>query len=449
MIFKKRAGNLFFLLSFLFFSHCGLNIGEKAPPVPTYPTSLGTNDCKLDYKEEFSSYFLKEQKEIQGDNSSGQRLSKALNCLTLTTKTIKDKFEHEHLEKQQLLNLLNLKFIKTTSTQPFIDHITDPAHFDTYIFIKDALIYLMEKQQAGHPIKADKICKAQNDKFILSKQEIDTFTDFLENLSEFFLTVEKASYEVFNGFFKSKNILLKSQLEESDDLKKDFISFLSSYLSKDFPGYSSFLDKHLKIQNNSGPLNQKSEVHIREQNLQPLFAPDFTQLRQESLEREFWNKILQSPLDMIRLPPSFSDTLTVQNVKYIMLNIYIMKILFSVYDTNQNFKLDPEELQSLPCLITPLVSIFLPGILSEKLGWLSFIQDREFFQDNISSPETIVSYIINHQDTPDEDFAAYANYILFHSKDLENLYYSDVSRLISVLFSRFFEESGLNKESSP
>ena len=82
------------------------------------------------------------------------------------------------------------------------------------------------------------------------------------------------------------------------------------------------------------------------------------------------NKTLQPLLDISQLPWPSSDELNVQNIKYIMLNIYIVQAFFSVYDLNQDSTLNSEELELLSCLITPLISV----IVSKKLkdSWEGF-----------------------------------------------------------------------------
>lgn len=435
MIFKKQERKLFLLFVFLFLSHCGLGIGEKSPPIPKYDPFANAGDClKLDYEEEFSSYFLEEQDKGQKDNSNGERLRKALNCIGSTVTKAKDLIDHEHLEKQELVNLLNNKFIKTKNMERIINHITRTAYFDNYLFIKDTVIHLIGEKQEGRFVKTDEICKVQNDKIVLSKQEVDVFLNFLKNLSEFFLIIDKASYEVFEGFFKSNNLLLKSQLEESIVFKDDFVSFLSSYLSKDFPGYSKFINEHLVLHDKF----DKEKFHFYSSN-------DWVKFNQK---RETYLKILQKrykalqPIfDMARLHSSSSDVLTVQNVKYMMLNIYIMKTLFSVYDTNQDFILNSQELESLSCLMTPLISnILLPTLKGE----------RKFIQDMYSS-KTIASYILNYQKIPGKADVSYFTYSLLLPEDLEPLSYPEVSRLISVLFSALFDNVNLylQKEPSP
>ena len=101
MIFNKQIRPLFFIGVFPLLSHCGLQIGEKAPSIPKYRmSSTAEAYClELDYKEELYSYFLKEQEENLSDNFSGQNLSGALECIVSRTESIKKEISHEHLKE--------------------------------------------------------------------------------------------------------------------------------------------------------------------------------------------------------------------------------------------------------------------------------------------------------------------------------------------------------------
>ena len=387
MIFKNRGFFLWLLSSLFFLPYCGLEIGEKAPPIPKHRESFHKGYCsKLLYKKEFSSYFLTPS-EKQTGISSGERLKKALNCIGSNLESIKNLVNHETLDKQRLINFLNQDFLK--NTQPIVSHIVDPNHFNNYLLIKDNLMHLIREQ------KADEVCKSQANTPAFSKQEASTLVKFFEELGDFFLMVETSSEDVFEKFFKKHGLAFKSEFENSNEFRDAFTSFLSEYLSKDFPEYSNLLTQH-----------QGDEI------LQPL-------------------------LSMAQLPLPSSDDLTVQNIKYIMLNVYIMKTIFSIYDVNRDSILDPKELEALSCFISPMISIILAPKLKE---------DASKFTKLIYSPKTILNYTLRYQDIPE---GLNLSYMLFASclpKDLKSLSYADISRLISVMFNYFFKRKVFNSK---
>ena len=419
MIFRKQREFFFIFFACLFLSHCGLRIGEMASPIPTYNISLSSEDClSLNYKEEFSSYFLKQT----AKDLSGQRLSRALNCIASRIVRAENLINHEYFEKQELINFLNQDFIKTEDMKPIINHIIDPVYFDDYILIKDNVVQLIAKKPDGFFAHANTVCQSQRaDKIVFSKQEVGIFVDFLEGLSDFFLTVERSSYEVFEQFFKSNDsgshLLSKSQLKENDYFENHFISFLSKYFYKDFPAYSLFLDRLHFSEEYSHPRKRQNRV-----------KEDLKQVE----------AVLQPLLDIAQLPWPSSDRLTVQNIKYMMLNIYTMKAFFSVYDVNQDSMLSPRELEPLSCFITPLISAIMRPRLKNR--W-------EFIQDLYKS-KAVATYIIKYQKIPPEglnwQFLMYLKYRLFENpENLDNLSYTDVSRLISVLFLELFNSIDL------
>ena len=160
MFFSKR---IFLFFGFFFLSHCGLEIGEEAPPLPIHILHSASGYCsKLDYKEELKFYFLEAHDgESDGEISSGERFQKALDCLSSVILRNKDLFDNEYFEKQELINLLNHDFVRTENVQPIIDHIIQPDNFNNYLFIKDNTLNLIEKFPKKEFIKSDTTCQEQ------------------------------------------------------------------------------------------------------------------------------------------------------------------------------------------------------------------------------------------------------------------------------------------------
>ncbi len=384
MNFKKWA-TPFLLISFFLLSHCGLKIGEKAPLVPEHRVSLQSGYCsQLIFQEELIFYFSNQISEYQeDDDSKRKRASKALRCVRAVIKEIKDRFKPEFLERQGLLNLFNLDFFEIENIKPIKDHITKPDHFDNYLSIKDHVLYLIKQWKVGGFAHRDQVCRPRAGKGAISKSEANELEFFLEDILEFLLQLEVSAEEIFDDFFKKNKLVSKIQLNNFD--KKKFISFLYEYLSDDFPEYVKFL---------------KSKDS---------------------------DKILQPSLDILQLSVSDSKDLTSEDVQHILLHIYMIRTVFSLYDADKNAVLDADELEALSCLINPVVSIVLSSIL----------EDESEFVKSISSVEKVAGYILRYQEIPDKRDISYLFFSMCLSIKLEPLSYGDISRLVSILFTYF------------
>lgn len=439
MIFNRQIKPFFLIGVFLFLSHCGLQIGENAPPIPEYRmSSTAEAYClDLDYKGEFNSYFLKEQEQNLSNNFTGQNLNGVLGCIVSRVEEIKKEIGYGYFEREELINFLNQDFVKTKDMESIINHIVHPAYFDDYVLIKDSVIDLIGRETDSTAASNGAVCrKKPNGKIAFSKKEVDILINFLNNFSEFLLMIEKISYEVFEQFFKKYNadfyLLSRSQLKNSEYFRNHFISFLADYLEEDFTDYSLFLRNALSRHKELQPLKQTaSRWRIRKHFMR----------NQKAKEIE---NVLQPFLELAQWPVSSSDHLTVQNVKYIVLNIYITKAFFSIYDTNKNSVLDPKELETLSCFITPLVSIIVSSLLKDK-GQIA----KHIFE----KPKAVASYIIKYQKMPPRNWwDSLQNLKFFQYRYFENhahfwkLSYTDVSRLVSVLLLELLNKSKTDLE---
>ena len=202
-----------FLLPVLFFSlfHCGLEIGEKAPPIPVFNLLPSADYCsKISYKRAFADYFLAEGEPRA--ESRGEKLSKALGCVRRKITLNRDLLEQDSLDKRELTNLLNQDFIKTENMAGIIDEITHPDYFDSYIFIKDNMIHLISEHQADRFVQKN-ICLKSAGETALSKQDVNALLELLKNLSDFFIILEEDSYTLFESFFNSPSADFKAGLK--------------------------------------------------------------------------------------------------------------------------------------------------------------------------------------------------------------------------------------------
>ncbi len=432
MIFFRGGGVMnfksifFFPLVILLLPHCGLKVGEPAPSIFKYKLPPSAGYCKeVNYKSLFGSYFLAEQVEGSRDRSQNNKLDKALECLIAKVQMAVDTIDHEYLEKSELIHILNQDFIKTKEITPIIDHILKPDRFNHYILIKDAVADLIEENPDSPFVRGENMCQKRTvGKVIISKQEALAFMDFLKRLSDFLLIVDRSAYEIFDQFFKNKKasptLLSKENLGESHYFNNHFIPFLSEYFHDDFPEYSQFLSKNFLMENWKAKSKAKYSPFSRVGHIR------------KHIKTKKMEEVGQPLANMAKLPFSSSDVLTAQNIKYIVLNIYIMKTFFSLYDVNKDSVLSPEEIKPLSCLMTFLLSVFISPEAQSEWGW---IQD-------LYAPESIVNYALKRQTLPSDisGYIDYGFYFIFSDKELEDLSYMDVSRLISVLFLTLFNE---------
>ena len=420
MFFKKQ---FFLFLGFVFLLSCALEIGEEAPPIPKYRLILDSSYCSnLNYEEEFKSYFL-DIEEKHFELPRGERLKRALNCLELVISRNKKVFKNKEFGKQELINLLNQDFIKTDNMEPIINHVTQPSHFENYIFFKNNIVYMIEKDKKNQAVLGEKMCQAKGtNKIVFSKKDVDVFLIFLENLASFFLKIEKASSDVFKNFFQ-KNLsdpylFSKNKLGRSLTFRNQFLLFLSEYMREDFPEYSQFLDNYFfEIDYDFSQFKDRYGLSRWKRNrLKKLF--------------HIRNEIITPLLIMTQWPLSESDELNAQNIKYILLNIYIMKTFFNIYDTDGDSQLSSEELEPLSCLMTLLVSM----IISPRL------KDQWEIVKEIYDPQAVSGYILSYQKIPSRYDFDFLRYRLFENKNLKSLSYIEVSRLISTLFTTFFDK---------
>ena len=416
MIFNKKQ-NIFILLSGFFICSCGLQIGEMAPDVPKYQLSSRSGNCsQINYKKVFMDYFFTSQ-------PSSETVSQAFGCISDKIREFRDLMGHEVLNKQQVVNVLNQDFIQKNNIKSIIDNILAPEYFYNYLSIKDSLIQLVNLKLNRDYLRADWICEVKpSDKHIISKKEVGRLINFLGNLSELFFSVEESAQIVFEEFFEKRSIS-KLDMQNSNTVLTEFSGFLSDHLFEVFPSYSQFLK------------NQIAESH-KAMAKETMYVDEFNYTMKGGDRKIFLKEVMAPLLEVLNMPPSEKTEIDFQNVKYMMLNIYIMRAFFQVYDLNQDFRLSSQELKSLSCLVTPLVSVLISSELKKE--W-------EIIQD-IYNPTALSHYIINYQRIPSEsvtesNFWGFWWFRIRHSSDrLNSMSYTEVSRLISMLFSEFFNK---------
>ncbi|MCZ0932850.1 MAG: hypothetical protein OXJ52_06845 [Oligoflexia bacterium] len=415
MIFNK---SIFIFLSCFFIGSCGLRIGEVAPGAPDYYLSSQPTACsQLDYKKVFLNYFFINE-------PSSPKVNQALACISSKVKEFKSLISHEFLSKRQTVNILNQDFIQTSNIQPIVDNILNPEYFYDYVSIINNLIYLAKPDSNRNYLSADWSCQMTPDnKNIISKESADVLVSFLGDLSKLFSSAEEEAYIVFKNFFKKRSIS-KWDIQNSNEQLTEFGSFLSDRLSQSFPSYSQFLKTQIA---ESDKTSFKETMYVDEYG--------YGMVEQEKSSKTPLRTAMTPLLETLNLPSSEEAEIRFRNVKNMMLNIYIMQAFFKVYDVNQDFRLSPQELKSLSCLMTPLVFILISPELKEE--W-KIIQ-------NAYDPTAVSNYIINYQKFPsknilDGNFWGFLWFRINKADELDSQSYTEVSQLVSLLFSLFFDK---------
>ena len=417
MIFKKRA---VILLSCFFICSCGLQLGEVTPGAPEYYLSRSSNVCsQLNYKQVFMNYFF-------NNKPSRGKVSQALTCISIKVKEFRDLIKHEFLNKQETINILNQEFLQVGNMKPIVDNILKPDYFYDYVSITNNLFDLVQPNLKRNYLKADWICQIKsNDENIISKRSADILISVLEDLSQMFSSVEIDALNISKDFFIKKNIG-KFELQTSSQALIEFSAFLSDYLIEILPSYAQFLKD--QIDKTVGKQLFENTIYINEATFE---------INQQEDKDTALRAVMEPLLSLLDLPQSSGDKVRPKNLKYLLLNIYTMKAFFKAYDLNQDFYLSPQELKSLSCLMTPLVSVLVSPQLKEEWNIVQKAYD----------PRAIGNYIINYQNFPSQELdmlnSNFWRFLWFRIRKANELYgqsYIEVSRLFSLLFVEFFNK---------
>lgn len=402
MFFKRFFIILLTVLSLL---HCGLEVGESPPSVSKYQFQFSENYCtKLNYKHIFVSYFFINKTYIDNKNIEDQSARQALICLKSILLNNIDLFKNESFKSPELINFISHKFMNFKNAQFIIDHIIHSKYFKTYILIKDHIIDFIGQESNNKPRKLDTL--SHKNEIIFSKYEVEVFANFLKRFGDFLFKVDHHSRIIFHSFFSQHQDQFNiNNLHKSTRFNTKFLPFLSKYLKTDFPEYANHLAHNLSKR-----------------------------------EQEYF---LSSIAYMAHWPFLDSKKISIQNVKYIVLNIYIVQTLFKMYDRNKDFKISFKELQAVNKLILPLFSVLVDKHTQGKWGSIK----------KIYSAQAVLSYIIEYQNIPiskDDvstywhlDFLTYRFLKIFKKEPY--LSYTDASQLISNIFLYMHKNTDIKK----
>ena len=475
MIFSRNK--LFFgFFSFVFLIGCGLQIGEDPPSIPTYKvqTSLQQKVCSsLDYKKELKDYFFNPH------SLNSSKIGQILNCISLQVSSLKSLIYNEYLTRDNIIGVLDEGlidyFIDIESFTPFLKDILQSKKYkaETFFvknFVENYLIHLIDTNSQADSeglcrlsesvqiVSEDVISEFQGAEKLISKSDVDIILRFLKELDKFLSSVEKKSCDFFESFLKNKLIIDRNNLTSDRDnflnVEKKSCDFFKSFgknkpvldkndLIKDqesFLGFAGFLEKAMS---DSFPAYYNFLLE-KELDLVGNFA--FT-IPKPSKEAFYISKRRELDFIIQYLLSSENQELTLLDIKYIFMMIDFMKIFFQVYDFNQNFIIDSQELKPLSCLLSAAVFTFAKDRIPAE--------DRD---TQIEYSAVIARYILNNQEIPEggltqievgirAESVSWMRGSRFESivrdvfyKDVKDLSFREVSRLIFLFFNISMEK---------
>jgi len=321
----------FAIILFLFLSHCGLEIGEPTSDPFVYRLDNEANLCGVvDYSDELRVYMGHTDY-----NASNQRVYNILNCLIFKINKYKYSIEgqnQDYLTSDEIKKLIHI-FLYDEKKEKYI---MDAFVLRPEIFkIKNILIDTIHRHQQNLP-PTDQ-CQA-NREHLLFRKDIDIFLEFLSDISDVLVSINISSETLFKMIMSMENS--HSSLEQN--LKTIFENHLWDIASNRF----------------SGMTENELEATI---SLWSSMISDYSYYAGEhSLQRG--------------------------HLRYILFNMHIVQKLFDLYDSNNNFLLEKEELNKAFCLFQPIIKFFTA--------------DQSFFTQLIFTNQVVFYYTVRYKEIP-------------------------------------------------
>ena len=482
MIFKikKQWLRILSTIPMLFFlMGCGLEIGEAPPKKPVYyfQSPLEEDDCfQLDYKQEIKNYFL------DRDGTHSETLAEVVNCLSKQVYILKPHIYNEFLTREELLVVLDDDFIDFQKFKDPLKKILAPKFHQDFSLVKNYIFQLIDTKSALNP---EALCHVSNKKskelslsdsnqeqdsalifnqpsqkkqlsyftnqttaskhffdlkaiqkeVVFSQEDLNLILDFFANFQKALSFIEKKSDFFFKALLEYEAKLIQEEGVEIEtvSLQKDllllekkralnFTKLLEESLFDSFPAYSQFLKEQLEPTFNSP---KASYDHIALGRLQDL-RWGLKKVDKKKLEEfRHWQDIQRElePFSASLSLLSDENRIYLIDIKYLFMSVYSMQFLFQKYDQNKNMKIDEEEIQSLSCLIEPLIAWFVDPEIKNQWGWVK----------NYYRASKITRYIFKYQEIP----SRYSfQYLVFNPDKDITLSFREVSRLINLFFKQ-------------
>ena len=238
---------LLFTLAGLFFTNCGLKVGE--PPWfsenQIYDLALPSPEqCKsVKYKKIFADFFTK-------DNGKASSLLDSMETAVLCLKRKVTEYsklvrgDHaEYLTQPELKNLLNHKVVKT-GIEGAIDKITSEENFNVFIGVKNIILKIHDSSQTKKTTREisnqnqqsslqsdlfEAFCSTEPKRVALYKKEVDELSEFLDVMKQWLQSVHVSSERLalqLNSYVGSEEFVRFFQEEFPDRSLKEIIEYL-------------------------------------------------------------------------------------------------------------------------------------------------------------------------------------------------------------------------------
>ena len=395
MIFKKT----FLLVSLLALTHCALKFGEIAPLNPVYSLDPASKTCEnLNYRQVFSDYFF------SPNSLNGDKLATAFHCLSANIQEAVYSINNEYLTKEDVSSLVDQKVVDFGNFNSTLNFIMYSEYSDSFLSIKNNLFQILKKDFDRESFHSNFTCSfGKTNGRLISKTEALDLSAFLESTAQWFTDIEESASDIQQSFFVKHKVRPEGILSNKKFLLW-FQSFLYFKVKDDFPEYADFLKSQ------SGSI----------ESIQPV-------------------------VEMLALPDKDSEgqssNVSVLNVKYMLLNIYLTQAFFRVYDRNQDSILSHQELEPIVCMVSPIVELIMTRWFNEINKESSLLKTLSLAEElNIKELSgSFIHYVISQQKAQINGMGL-IDFLLYHqhNKNQETLSYSldhaDMTRLISLLF---------------
>ena len=422
MFFNKK---FIICLSCFFLTSCGLKIHEDHYNTAELKINVKNYEdpsCNLNYEKFVKDFFTvkKYRYKVHRD------IQNVFPCLIIKINQLKDLVRGEskdHLSYEEVKNALNDPIFKTEAVADVVDKISQPTTFSRVMAFKNVVITTASLSQTKGSVDSNEVCFDNKNKN-LSKKEIDIFTNFLKDLSEGFRKVQETTDSLYPAVAKwleekqENHLIIQEHIFNNSN---EFISLLKNKLAPYFPDWDHYFSERQLLTQSQQKDNEL--FYSERQVFKP--HPDFN---------SELNRVTESLSKMSLLNDSISykpfDLYT--DVKFMVLNLYVVDVLMNIYDANNNSILEEEELKKASCLFVPFITIFSKqkheGTMAAVTEW-------------IMKPVNIFDYVLYHQSIP-EGTSEYLKGLLMEK--MSHLIWSrsisraDLTQITYVLFKHFF-----------
>ncbi|MCY4512641.1 MAG: hypothetical protein OXB86_03015, partial [Bdellovibrionales bacterium] len=209
-----RKQSILSVLAVLFFTSCGLKVGESPwfSKNQIYDLNLPSPEqCKtVKYKETFVDFFTKDNGKASGVLDSMETMVLCLKRKVAEYSKLIRGENAEYLTQPELKNLLNHKVVKT-GIESAIDKMTSAENFNLFIGFKEVILKIYDLSRQKKPAREVSIqhqedtlqnslyktfCAAEPKQIALYKNEVDKLSKLLDIMNHWFQSVHISSRQL-------------------------------------------------------------------------------------------------------------------------------------------------------------------------------------------------------------------------------------------------------------